>query len=157
MTPTRRHALHAAGATGLHALFASLGLLPGHAAAQTSAATRAILEARSVAEALTALGATGASDSRQIAITAPEIAENGAVVPISVRSALPRTSLIAVLVDKNPNPFAASFEILEGLEPDIGMRLKLSQSSDVIALVRADGRLWTSRREVKVTLGGCGA
>jgi sulfur-oxidizing protein SoxY len=102
------------------------------------------------------LGATSAADSKEILITTPDIAENGAVVPVAIRSQLPRTEQISLLVEKNPDPLVASYQLLEGVEPDLNMRVKMSQTSDVIALVKADGRFHLARKEVKVTIGGCG-
>ncbi|MFZ9407925.1 MAG: thiosulfate oxidation carrier protein SoxY [Burkholderiaceae bacterium] len=152
MNPQRRCALHATGAASLGAVLASLGLLnPGQAAAQSKA-----FQAKTLADTLAALGATGASDSKDIVITAPDIAENGAVVPIAVRSNLPKTEMIALLVEKNPALLAGSYEILAGAEPDVSMRVKMGQSSDVFAVVKADGKFFITRKEVKVTLGGCG-
>jgi len=152
MNPQRRSALHATGAASLAAVLASLGLLnPGQAAAQSKA-----FQAKTLADTLAALGATGASDSKDIVITAPDIAENGAVVPIAVRSNLPKTEMIALLVEKNPALLAGSYEILAGAEPDVSMRVKMGQSSDVFAVVKADGKFFITRKEVKVTLGGCG-
>jgi sulfur-oxidizing protein SoxY len=148
----RRTALHATGAVGLAAVLASLGLLtPGQAAAQSKA-----FQTKTLADTLAALGATGAADSKDIVITAPDIAENGAVVPIAVRSNLPKTEMIALLVEKNPALLAGSYEILAGAEPDVSMRVKMGQSSDVFAVVKADGKFFITRKEVKVTLGGCG-
>jgi sulfur-oxidizing protein SoxY len=152
MNPLRRSSLQAAGAGGLAAVLASLGLLsPSQAAAQSKA-----FQTKTLAETLAALGATGAADSRDIVITAPDIAENGAVVPIAVRSNLPRTEMIALLVEKNPALLAGSYDILGGAEPDVSMRVKMGQSSDVFAVVKADGKFYITRKEVKVTLGGCG-
>ncbi|MEY4862765.1 MAG: thiosulfate oxidation carrier protein SoxY [Pseudomonadota bacterium] len=152
MKPQRRMALHATGAVGLAAALTSLGLLtPGQALAQSKA-----FQAKTLADTLAALGATGAADSRDIVITAPDIAENGAVVPIAVRSNLAKTEMIALLVEKNPALLAGSYEILAGAEPDVSMRVKMGQSSDVFAVVKADGKFFITRKEVKVTLGGCG-
>lgn len=152
MNRIRRTTLQTAGAGGLAAVLASLGLLsPRQASAQSKA-----FQAKTLGETLAALGATGAADSRDIVITAPDIAENGAVVPIAVRSNLPKTEMIALLVEKNPFLLAGSYDILAGAEPDVSMRVKMGQSSDVFAVVKADGKFYITRKEVKVTLGGCG-
>ncbi|MFN5883530.1 MAG: thiosulfate oxidation carrier protein SoxY [Burkholderiales bacterium] len=152
MKPLRRTVLHTAGAGSVAAVLASLGLLaPLKALAQSKA-----FQTKTLAETLAALGATGAADSRDIVITAPDIAENGAVVPIGVKSNLPKTEMIALLVEKNPSLLAGSYEILAGAEPDVSMRVKMGQSSDVFAVVKADGKFFITRKEVKVTLGGCG-
>lgn len=152
MKPLRRTALRTAAGGSLAAALASLGLLASPSAAAQSKA----FQAKTLAETLAALGATGAADSRDIVITAPDIAENGAVVPIGVKSNLPKTEMIALLVEKNPSLLAGSYEILAGAEPDVSMRVKMGQSSDVFAVVKADGKFFITRKEVKVTLGGCG-
>lgn len=112
--------------------------------------------ARSVAEALDRLGIADIIDSTAVALDVPDIAENGAVVPVSVRSSIAATDTILVLLEKNPFPLAARYEILEDLEPDLSMRVKMAETADVIALVRAAGKVYRARREVKVTIGGCG-
>jgi sulfur-oxidizing protein SoxY len=102
------------------------------------------------------LGGASAADSKEILITAPDIAENGAVVSVAVRSQLTRTDQISLLVEKNPDPLAATFQLLEGVEPDLRLNVKMGQTSDVIAVVRAEGRFYLARKEIKVTIGGCG-
>jgi len=152
MKPLRRTVLRTASAGSVAAALASLGLItPTQAFAQSKA-----FQAKTLAETLAALGATGAADSRDIVITAPDIAENGAVVPIGIKSNLPKTEMIALLVEKNPSLLAGSYDILAGAEPDVSMRVKMGQSSDVFAVVKADGKFFITRKEVKVTLGGCG-
>jgi len=152
MKPLRRTALRTAAGGSVAAALAALGLFgPSSAAAQSKA-----FQAKTLAETLAALGATGAADSRDIVITAPDIAENGAVVPIGIKSNLPKTEMIALLVEKNPSLLAGSYDILAGAEPDVSMRVKMGQSSDVFAVVKADGKFFITRKEVKVTLGGCG-
>ena len=86
----------------------------------------------------------------------PDIAENGALVPVTVTSSIPNTESIAILVDKNPNTLAANFTILPGMDPFISTRVKMGQTSDVYALVKADGRYYYAKKEIKVTIGGCG-
>ena len=155
MKRTRRQTLQAAGGAGLYAALVAIGLRdPARVSAQTFNA--AAFQARTLADTLKALGAVAPAESRDIVITAPDIAENGAVVPVSVRSALPRTEQIALLVEKNPSLLAGTYEILEATEPDVSMRIKMGQSSDVIAVVKADGKYYTAKKEIKVTLGGCG-
>ena len=92
----------------------------------------------------------------KIAIGAPEIAENGAVVPVGVTSSLPKTEMIAILVEKNPNMLVANFTIPSGTEAAVTTRAKMGQTSNVVALVKADGKFYYAVKEVKVTLGGCG-
>ena len=114
------------------------------------------IEAGSVAEALQRLGIATVVDSPGVVLDVPDIAENGAVVPVTVRSTLPDTRAMMVLLEKNPFPLAARYEILDDLEPEIAMRVKMAETADVIALVEAGGRVYRARREVKVTIGGCG-
>lgn len=115
----------------------------------------AALEAKTMADALKMLGGT-AADSKDVSITSPDIAENGAVVPISVTSKVPKTQEIHILVEKNPAPLTASFTIPEGTEPFVSTRVKMGQSTNVYAVVKADGKLYSAVKETKVTLGGCG-
>jgi sulfur-oxidizing protein SoxY len=156
VNPSRRTGLRAAGSLGLYAALAAIGLFEGRAvSAQTFNAT--LFQAKNLNELIRMLGGASAASSKEILITAPDIAENGAVVPVTVRSQLPRTEQISLLVEKNPDPLAATFQLLEGVEPDLRMNVKMAQTSDVIALIKADGRFYVARREVKVTIGGCGA
>lgn len=158
MKLSRRQTLEGLGSLGLQAALLALGLVPGGALAQSPQAfDRSAFGATTIGEALKALGASAPAESKDVLITAPEIAENGAVVPISIRSMIPGTDSIALLVDRNPNALAAVYRLLEGAQPDIGMRVKMSESSDVVAIVRAGGRHYMARKQVKVTLGGCGA
>jgi sulfur-oxidizing protein SoxY len=113
-------------------------------------------DAKSMDDALKAIGASGAAVSTDIAVTGPDIAENGAVVPVSVVSKLPKTEFMAILVEKNPNPLSAAFTILDGTEPAISTRVKMGGTSNVHALVKADGKWLIASKEIKVTLGGCG-
>ncbi|HEY5308969.1 MAG TPA: thiosulfate oxidation carrier protein SoxY, partial [Casimicrobiaceae bacterium] len=82
--------------------------------------------------------------------------ENGAVVPVGIASSIPKTESIAILVEKNPNMLAAVFDIPPGTDPAISTRVKMGQSSNIVALVKADGKYYIASKEVKVTLGGCG-
>lgn len=155
MNRSRRTTLQVAGSAGLYGALVSIGLLrPGAASAQ--AFDRAGFKATGVADTLKAMGAADAASSKDVVIVAPDIAENGAVVPVNIKSNLAGTTLIALLVDKNPNGLAGAFDILEGANPDVSMRIKMGQSSDIVALVKADGKFYVARREIKVTLGGCG-
>ena len=88
---------------------------------------------------------------------APDIAENGAVVPIGIESKIPGTESIALLIEKNPNPLAAAFDIPAGTETMVSMRVKMGETSSVYALVKANGKYYVAKKEIKVTLGGCGA
>lgn len=149
----RRQALKTGGALGLWGLFASLGLLPATASAEWN---KPLFAAKTMNEALDALGAVLPGNSDAIALTVPEIAENGAVVPISVTSSLPNITRIMVFVDKNPNVLTADFTLPAGTEGFVTTRVKMGQTAQVIVLVKADGKLYRAAREVKVTQGGCG-
>ena len=155
MDHSRRTTLQVGTGAGLYAALVAVGLLkPGSASAQ--AFDRAAFQSKGIADTLKALGAASAAESQDLVITAADIAENGAVVPVAVRSKVPKTDMIALLVDKNPNALAGAYDLLDGAEPEIGMRIKMGQSSDVVALARADGKYYMTRKEIKVTLGGCG-
>jgi len=117
---------------------------------------KAGFESKAFPDALKSLGAASATESRDIAITAPDIAENGAVVPIAVTSRIPGTQQISILAEKNPFPLAATFDVAGGGEGDVSVRIKMGQTSDVWAVVKADGRFFAAKREVKITVGGCG-
>lgn len=134
-------------------LLAGTGLFPQYAHAFNKAA----FDAKTLGDALKALGASGAPEaSGSVTLTAPDIAENGAVVPVGVTSNIPNTESIAILVEKNPNMLAATFDIPAGTEPSLSTRIKMGQSSNVYALVKADGKYYVAGKEIKVTLGGCG-
>ncbi len=98
----------------------------------------------------------GAVESKDILLKVPDIAENGAIVPVEVTSNIPGTTSIAFYVDKNQYPLVADFEIPSGTEPYISTRVKMSQTSPVRVTVRAGGKAYTHSKEVKVTIGGCG-
>jgi len=113
-------------------------------------------ESKAVAAVLNSLGANDAVESKDIVITAPDIAENGAVVPVAVSSKIPNTQQISIVAEKNPFPLAATFEIAGGSEGYVSTRLKMGQTSDIWALVKAGGTFYVAKKEVKVTVGGCG-
>lgn len=134
-------------------LLAGTGLFPQYALAFNKAA----FDAKNLGDALKALGASGAPQaSDAVTLTAPDIAENGAVVPVGIRSGVAKTQMMALLIDKNPNALTAAYDLLEGAAPEVNMRVKMGQSSDVVAVVKADGKFYMARKEIKVTLGGCG-
>jgi sulfur-oxidizing protein SoxY len=107
-------------------------------------------------DAIKALYGKTAEASDKIKLDAPEIAENGAVVPIAVSSTLADVSSISILVAENPNALAASYKIPAGTMPSVANRLKMAKTSNVIAVVEAGGKLYSATKEVKVTVGGCG-
>lgn len=150
-TVSRRAALKAGGILGI--LAAAGFILPKAAFA---AWNKDAFEGKTVADALKALGAQSATESGDIQFLASDIAENGAVVPVQVISKIPNTEQIAVLVDKNPSPLAALFTLPAGTEPDVATRVKMGQTSNVIALVKSGDKYFTATKEIKVTLGGCG-
>ena len=152
----RRAALKTGGGVGLLGLLAAAGFFPaGEALAQQPWNVLAFTT-RSVAETLKALGASAPVASKAIQITAADISENGQLVPIEVASSIPRTETIAILVEKNPNTLSAVFSISAETDAFVSTRLKMAESSDVYVLVRAEGRNYFARREIRVTLGGCG-
>jgi sulfur-oxidizing protein SoxY len=115
-----------------------------------------VFEAKSMEDVVKALGGDKFAVSADVTISGPDIAENGAVVPVSVSSKAPKTEFIAILVEKNPNPMAAGFNIPDGTEPSVSTRVKMGGTSNVHALVKADGKWLIATKEIKVTLGGCG-
>ena len=156
MEPARRQALKTGGGMTLLALLAAAGWLrPEDAAAQ--AWNKGAFDTHSVDETVKVLGGSAAQQSKDIAfVSTPDIAENGAVVPIGITSAIPKTEAIAILIEKNPNTLAAVFDVPAGTEPALSPRVKMGQTSNVYALVKADGKFYTAGKEIKVTLGGCG-
>ena len=156
MDTQRRDILKKSGGVTLFALVAAAGWLPRDAAAQ-AAWNKAAFDTKTLDDTVKALGGSGAAQSKDITfVQTPDIAENGAVVPVGVSSAIPKTESIAILVEKNPNMLVASFDIPAGTDPAITTRLKMGQSSNVYALVKADGKYYVASKEIKVTLGGCG-
>ena len=156
MGTTRREWMKSGGGVTLLALLAAAGWLkPEDALAQ--AWNKAAFEAKTMDEALKALGAGAPAASKDITfVSTPDIAENGAVVPIGIASAIPKTEAIAILIEKNPSTLTANFDIPPGTDPAISTRVKMAQTSNVYALVRADGKYYVASKEIKVTLGGCG-
>ncbi len=105
---------------------------------------------------LAEIGSEGAVESDKIKLKAPEIAENGAVVPVQVSSTLENIESISILVEKNPTPLTAQFKMFPGLKPDFKIRVRMGETSKVIAIVKAGGKSYSTSSEVKVTIGGCG-
>ena len=113
-------------------------------------------QAKSAADALKSLGVSAPAESQDILIEAPQIAENGAVVPVEITSNIPGTRSIAVVVEKNPFPLVAKFDFSESAVPFVKVNVKVGESSFVRAIAEAGGKHYTAAREVKVTIGGCG-
>ncbi len=152
----RRDVLKTSGGTMVMALAASAGLFrTGEAFAQEW--NKSAFEVKNLNDVVKAMGGSTATESKDISfVNAPDIAENGAVVPVGATSKIPKTESISILVEKNPNALSASFTIPDGTEPTITTRVKMGQTSNVYALVKADGKFFYAVKEVKVTLGGCG-
>jgi sulfur-oxidizing protein SoxY len=111
---------------------------------------------KSEADALKALYGKSAEASDKVSLDAPEMAENGAVVPISVDTKLPNVTGVAILVLENPFTLAAAYKIPQGTQPAVASRLKMAKTTKVVAVVESDGKLYSATKEVKVTVGGCG-
>jgi sulfur-oxidizing protein SoxY len=156
MDVKRREVLRTGGGVTLLTLLAAAGWLPAGAAAAADW-NKAAFETNTMDATLKALNAGAPAQSKDITFfQTPDIAENGAVVPIGITSAIPKTEAIAILVEKNPNMLTAMFELPPGTEPSLSTRVKMGQSSNVYALVKADGKFFVASKEIKVTLGGCG-
>jgi sulfur-oxidizing protein SoxY len=155
---TRRTIVHGAIAGGL----AGLGLAGGAALTGARAAADAgkwpkdAFTQKTEADAIKALYGKIPEASDKVSLDAPEIAENGAVVPISVSTTLPNVTSIAIVVSENPFPLAANYLIPPGTTPTIANRLKMAKTSKVLALVASGDKVFSASKEVKVTVGGCG-
>jgi len=135
-------------------LLAAAGLFPGLALASSARA----FEAKRFADALKALGLAVPVQSRDVTLSGPDIAENGASVQVSAGTTLPGVKQLLLLVEKNPHALVAIFHLTDAVDANFTMRTKMEQSSDVYAVaVMQDGRVLFARREIRVTLGGCGA
>jgi sulfur-oxidizing protein SoxY len=154
MNNQRRTVLKSGAGAALLSVLAAAGLItPGIALADWN---KAAFDAKSMADTLKALGAGAPADSKDVQVTGPDIAENGAVVPVGVASSLPNISMVAILIEKNPNALAATFTLPEGTEANVQTRVKMGQTSNIYALVKSDGKFFMATKEIKVTLGGCG-
>jgi sulfur-oxidizing protein SoxY len=138
----------------LAALMASAGLLPATALAEWN---KVAFEAKNLADTVKGLGGGAPVASKDVTITGPDIAENGAVVPVGAATTLPGVKRLALLVEKNPNALAAVFDVTDAVEPSVSTRVKMGQSSNVYAVaIMNDGKVLYAQKEIKVTLGGCG-
>ncbi|HEY8068429.1 MAG TPA: thiosulfate oxidation carrier protein SoxY [Burkholderiales bacterium] len=147
MNPIRRTAIRAAAA------FTAALVLPLRALA---AWNKEAFQAKTAAEALKSLGIASSTESKDVVIDAPQIAENGAVVPIEITSNVPNTKSISIVIEKNPFPLTAKFDFAEGAVPFVKVNVKLGESSFVRVLAEAGGKFYSASKEVKVTIGGCG-
>ena len=151
MNAIRRTTLKAAGAAFL---LASGLLQPLRALA--AGWNKAAFASKTPVDALKNIGASGALESKDIVIEAPQIAENGLVVPIEIMSNVPNTKSIAVIIEKNPFPLVAQFDFMEGALPFLKINVKMGESSNVRVVAEAGGKHYTAAKEIKVTIGGCG-
>ena len=150
--PTRRETLKQSAVVA--GLLAATGLFPRYAAAAWNASA---FDAKSVADVMKAFGAGAPAASKDVTLTAPDIAENGAVVPMAVATTLPGVKHMLVLVEKNPSTLVAKFDVSDAVDANFLTRAKMGQSSDVYAVaITNDGKAFYAKKEVKVTLGGCG-
>ena len=149
---TRREML--ARSATVAGLLAAAGFLPASAQA---AWPQAAFDAKNLADAVKALGGGAPAASNDVTITGPDIAENGAVVPVGAATALPGVKRLLLLVEKNPNVLAAVFDVTDAVEANVNTRVKMGQSSNVFAVAMMnDGKVLYAVKEIKVTLGGCG-
>lgn len=148
---TRRETLQRSLAVA--SLLAAAGFIPRDALAFNKAA----FDAKTVADSVKAYGAGAPAESKDVTLTAPDIAENGAVVPMGIATTLPNVKHLLVLVEKNPSALVAKFDVSEAVEANFATRAKMGQTSDVYAVaITNDGKALYAKKEVKVTLGGCG-
>ncbi len=156
MIELRRKLLKGGTAAALLAPWLGTGLLvPGRVLAAEW--NRAAFTARTIGDALKAYGAAAATESRDVLIVGPEIAENGAKVEVEITSQIPGTRNIAVFADKNPMPLCAAIDFAGAALAYCRLQLKLAETTRVRAVVRAgDGKSHVAFREIRVTLGGCG-
>jgi sulfur-oxidizing protein SoxY len=154
----RRRVLKTGGGWSLAAALAAAGMLPSRAALADW--NKTAFDGKNVAETLKALGIepapSTATASAALVLTVPDIADNGAVVPVQIASRLPGTTRLALMVEKNPNTLTAVFEILPDAVADVATRVKMAQTSNVVAIAVAEGKVYSATKEVRVTLGGCG-
>ncbi len=151
---TTRRDILATGAK-LAGLLASAGLLPATAHAQPWSA--GAFDAKNMADVVKAFGGAAPTANPGVSLTGPDIAENGAVVPVTVATTLVGVKRLLVLVEKNPSSLAAVFDVTDAVEPNFRTNVKMGQSSNVFAVAQmADGKFYFAQKEIKVTLGGCG-
>ncbi|MDH5764642.1 MAG: thiosulfate oxidation carrier protein SoxY [Gammaproteobacteria bacterium] len=155
MNTNRRSFLKTSATAGAISVAVGAGLLTPRAV--LAAWPKSAFEAKDVNAAVNAvLGSSSMANSGDINLKAPDIAENGAVVPITVTSKIEGTESISILVPNNAAPLAANFNMGSNTEGYVSTRIKMGKTSDVIAVVKAGGKLYSSTKEVKVTIGGCG-
>jgi sulfur-oxidizing protein SoxY len=149
---TRRQLLQRSAAVA--GVLGGLGLLPPAAQAAWNAAA---FDAKTMPDLVKALGVSAPVESKDVTLTGPDIAENGAVVPVGCASTAAGVKRLLILVEKNPNMLAAVFDVSDAVEPNFNTRVKMGQSSNVMAVaITADNKVLVAQKEIKVTLGGCG-
>lgn len=152
----RREFVQSTSGAAALGLAASVGLFPAAASAQT-AWNKAAFEAKNLADVVKALGgAAAATESKEVTLSAPEIAENGNVVRLGAQSAIAGTTWLGLVVEKNPAALTAGFDVIDGTEPNMSTNVKMGQSTHVYALAKVGDKFFFAVKEVKVTLGGCG-
>lgn len=155
MNQNRRFLLKGTLAAGAAGVALSAGLLTPKAV--MAAWSKEAFEAGDINSALTAaMGTADQTESGDVKLKAPDIAENGAVVPITVTSSIAGTSSIGILVSGNSQPLTATFNLGPDTDADVSTRIKMGKTADVIAVVKAGGKLYSAKKQVKVTIGGCG-
>jgi sulfur-oxidizing protein SoxY len=152
---TRRLILQGTGAVALVGL-GNIALVSGALAAANDKYPDDAFKAKTEADAIKVLYGKSAEASDKIKLDAPEIAENGAVVPVSVTTTLPDVTSISFLVSENPVVLVASYKIPAGTMPSVANRIKMAKTSNIIVVVEAGGKVYSTTKEVKVTVGGCG-
>lgn len=151
----RRTFLKGSLATGAVAVAVGAGLLTPQTV--LAAWPKDAFEAKGVEATMkTLFGDAGTTDSKDIKIKAPDIAENGAVVPVSVTATQAGIESISLLASSNPSPLTSSYNLGASAEGYVSTRIKVRKTSQVIAVVKAGGKLYTAQKDVKVTIGGCG-
>ncbi len=154
---TRRDVLSHSSQVAL--MLAGLGCVPtlAQAAGPPAGYNLAAFEAKSINDLMKAFGASAPAESKDVTITGPDIAENGAVVPVGASTSLVGAKRLLILVEKNPSVLSAAFEVSDAVESSFATRVKMGQSSNVYAVaMMADGKVLFAQKEIKVTLGGCG-
>jgi sulfur-oxidizing protein SoxY len=151
----RRIFLKGSLATGAVGMAVGTGLLTPRVS--LAAWSKAAFEAKDVNSAVSSLyGASNMASSDKISIKAPDIAENGAVVPVSVTTSIDGAASISIIADQNATPLTAEFILGPGTEGYVSTRIKMGKTANVIAIVKAGDKLYSAKKEVKVTIGGCG-
>ncbi len=154
MNALRRNVLKGASGAGAVAVAVAAGLVTPTRVLAVS--PRDAFDAKNMADAMKGMGVSSPADSKDITIKAPDIAENGAVVPVEVTSNIAGTTGIAIIAEKNATPLVADFDFSGGAQGYISTRIKMGSTSLVRAVVTAGGKSYTATKEVKVTIGGCG-